>query len=213
MKDPIDSALIYDTILESTELIRSDLSSIRELITETGVKVTDESAVKIAEEVTLRIVGEAYKKWDSCTSYFPALVLIFKETGVTSGARRTQIKGRLFKSGKDLTDEDIQQLKDRANKDIQVVYSHGKLRGNYVSTDKRWKSTIYGASKEAIIGILKDVCFIIGEDFESHSLTFTDGPRRVSHTRRNDALVDIQPLFQILVIKSIMNLLHFISRH
>lgn len=92
-------------MLRAEHNIRGDLSGIFKILTETGAKVAQESAVNIAEEATLRVVGEAYKKWDSTSSCLPRLVSIFKEKGVTTGARRTQIKARLPQLGKDLTDE------------------------------------------------------------------------------------------------------------
>jgi hypothetical protein len=192
-EDPVTLEIILQAIQSAERAIRGDLSNISKILTETGVKVTHESMVGIAEEATLRVVGEAYKKWDSTSSYFPCLVFIFKERGIMAGARRTQIKGRLLKAGQDLTDQDIEELRKRVNQKALVTYEHGRIRGNYIATDKRWKSTIFGKDRATIIDILKYVCDCIGEPFVSDTLSFTDGPRRVSHTRRTNPLTDIQP--------------------
>lgn len=192
-EDPVTLEIILQAIQSAERAIRGDLSTISSILTETGVKVAQESMVAIAEEATLRVVGEAYKKWDSTSSYFPCLVFIFKERGVATGARRTQIKARPLKSGQDLTDQDIEELRERVNQRTLVTYEHGRIRRNYVAVDKRWKSTIFGKDRTTIVNILEYVCDCIREPFAPDTLSFTEGPRGVSHTRRTNPLVEIQP--------------------
>ena len=54
----------------------------------------------------------------------------------------------------DSNDQMIQQLRERAEAGAGLRYHHGLVRGNYVSSDERFNTTVYGehlhASREAL---------------------------------------------------------------
>jgi hypothetical protein len=81
----------------------------------------------VAKEVSLWIVGEAYKKWDSVTSYFPSLTFIFVEDTESNAPRRCQIKVRLKKPGTDLTQADIEKLRVLTRAHRNMGYSWGRV--------------------------------------------------------------------------------------
>nr|YP_009105467.1 hypothetical protein [Parietochloris pseudoalveolaris]AIT94094.1 hypothetical protein [Parietochloris pseudoalveolaris] len=143
----------------------------------------------VAKEVSLWIVGEAYKKWDSVTSYFPSLTFIFVEDTESNEPRRCQIKVRLKKPGTDLTEADIEKLRVLTLAHGNMGYTWGRVRGNYVSGDKRFKTTIYGSSENEIVNILSKICSITEDRVERNLFTFTSGGTlRPSHTRRTIGL-------------------------
>jgi hypothetical protein len=50
----------------------------------------------VSEMVASKIVGESYYRWDSVSSYFPTVPLLFLEVGNVTYARRAQFKARLL---------------------------------------------------------------------------------------------------------------------
>lgn len=147
---------------------------------------------EISEEVSLKIVGESYYKWDSVTTYFPTLILLFKEKDVEIRPRKSQIKLRLKIRGQDLTNQDIYSLKDKILLAMPLCYKYGKTRGNYVSKDKRFKTTIFASERNEIDLLLNRLSFIIDEEYNPNNLSITQGRNRESITKRRHSLMDIE---------------------
>lgn len=70
----------------------------------------DETSKTISDEVTNKIVGESYAKWNSVTSFYPTVIFIMKEVTENEPSRRAQIKLRYPKRAEDITDQDIADL-------------------------------------------------------------------------------------------------------
>ncbi len=109
---------------------------------------------EVAQEVSLQIVGESYYRWDSVTTYFPTITFLFKEVGVSQYARKSQIKLRLLKRNEDLTTSDIDDLKKSCDAILNSTYCYGTQRFHYVSSDKRFKSTVFGKNTSQIKALL-----------------------------------------------------------
>lgn len=73
-----------------------------------------------------------------------------------------------------------------------LSYLSGKLRLNYVSKEKRWKTTLFSLNKEEGIKILKQVCLFSQEDFDLNQLSVTDRSMRQTVTRRYKPLQKIK---------------------
>lgn len=145
-------------------------------------------AFQIAEEVSLSVVGESYYRYDSTSTYFPTLVMVFREVTDNNIKRRAQVKARLKQNNVELTDEVLDVLRERCNSLHGVTYLYGTIRGNYVSTDKRWKTTVFGASKDSIGELLETVCNCVDEKYEERNLSITTGRARVNPSRRTTPL-------------------------
>lgn len=139
---------------------------------------------EVAEEVSLQIVGESYYRWDSVTTYFPTITFLFKEVGVSQYARKSQIKLRLSKRNEELTTLDIDNLKRSCNAILNSTYSYGTQRFNYVSSDKRFKTTVFGKNTPQIKKLLSSLFKVINDPFEEHNLSITSSRTRVNQTKR-----------------------------
>ena len=115
------------------------------------VKETPAITEPVSDQLALKIVGESYYKWNSVSSFYPPVVFIFREKNVTNRRRKSQIKARLSVRTKDLTDEMIRRLRERAEALAGPTYNHGVVRGNYVSSDKRFKTTVYRQTNPQIV--------------------------------------------------------------
>ena len=60
-----------------------------------------------------------------------------------------------------------------------------------MSSDKRFKTTVYGQTNSQIRNLYQTILPVIKEPFEENNLSYTSGPRRVSITRRNVTLAGI----------------------
>ena len=76
----------------------------------------EELPSKTGMETSLLVVGEAYARWDSVTTYFPCIIFVFNEDTTNKYKRRSQIKLRLRMQNKDLNDTDILSLKKQDKK-------------------------------------------------------------------------------------------------
>ena len=85
----------------------------------------------------------------------------------------------------------LNQLRQNAEALQGLRYNHGIVRGNYVSSDKRFKTTVFGEDQGGIVPLFERILPVINEPFQQNNLSFTMGPRRVSITRRNVPLADI----------------------
>lgn len=155
---------------------------------EEGVPIVSEA---ISDQVALKVVGESYYKWNSVSSFYPAVTVIFRQMHVATRLKRTQVKTRYNVRSEDFTEAMLAELHQRAEGLAGLRYNHGLTRGNYVSSDKRFKTTVYGQSTEDIAELFHKLLPVINEPFELANLSYTSGPRRVSITRRNVPLAGI----------------------
>lgn len=139
---------------------------------------------EVAAEVSLQVVGESYYKWDSVVTYFPTITFLFKEVGVSQYARKSQIKLRLSKRNEDLTPLDVDNLKRSCAAILNSTYCYGTERFNYVSSDKRFKTTVFGNNTQQIKALLSSLCKVINEPFEECNLSITSSRTRVNTTKR-----------------------------
>lgn len=139
---------------------------------------------EVAQEVSLQIVGESYYKWDSCSTYFPTITFLFKEVGVSQYARKSQIKLRLSKRNEDITDLDMTNFKKSCASILNSIYCYGTARFNYVSSDKRFKTTVFGNNTSQIKSLLSSLFKVINEPFEERNLSNTSSRTRVNQTKR-----------------------------
>lgn len=144
-------------------------------------------------EICANIVGESYIKWDSISQYYPTLVFVFNEVTTSNNPRRSQIKLRLNKLSAEITDQDINDVITRIKDKSTIRYWHGSVKGNYVSKDKRFKTTIFGKDKQSISKLLNSLFTIIPETFDTELLSITDiGRKRPSLTKRTSNLHNIE---------------------
>lgn len=152
----------------------------------------EELPEKTGKETSLWVVGESYSKWDSVCSYFPSITFVFTEETSCNAPRKSQIKLRVNKPSSEWTDQDIEELRVKVLKNLNLSYNYGLTRGNYVSKDKRLKTTVFGSNETEVINILTKTFSVIEEIFDKDLLTITSGgKKRPSLTRRVIKLVDI----------------------
>jgi hypothetical protein len=147
----------------------------------------------IADEVCNRIVGESYYRWDSVTSYYPTIIFKFKEEGEQRPLRHSQIKLRYNKLSQDITDQDVEEIKQEVQRIAGLSYNYGDLRVNFVSKSKHTKTTIFVSTEDEAIRLLVALCKVAKIEWSSHDLTYTKGRRRLSITRRSLPLSGVLP--------------------
>lgn len=168
--------------------LKDEFSEFKKEISEKAEKYVEQ----IATEVSLLVVGESYSKWDSISSFFPTLTFVFNEVGSTGMTKRTQIKTRLPKRSEDLTDSYILNLQQRIKFHENWTYTYGLVRSNFVSADKRWKTTIFTNSEGGAKTVLATIGTIIEEEIDFDLLTFT-----TSRKRRPRITARTRPLFGV----------------
>lgn len=145
--------------------------------------------VKVGKETSLWVVGEAYAKWDSVVSFYPCITFIFVEDTQSNNPRKSQIKLRINKPSSEWTTADVKALQAKVLENTNLEYKYGKTRGNYVSADKRLKTTIFADNKAEVEQVLTNTFSIIDETFSKDLLTLTFGNgKRPSSTRRMTGL-------------------------
>lgn len=156
-------------------------------------KYTDKEFEDLPEKTGLEtsslVVGQAYSRWDSITSYFPCLVLNFKDFSQTAKKRYSQVKLRLKTLSSDLTEKDILELRYKASLLKGLSYQNGPSRGYYISEDKRFKTTVYANSRGEQINLLQKIFPLIDEPFDSNLLSTTNLiAKRMDPRKRNKSL-------------------------
>lgn len=142
----------------------------------------------IAEAVSLEVVGESYYRWDSVTSYYPTITFLFRETQSSQYPKRSQIKIRYNKSNTEITDLDVKELRDKCKRLGGQYYIYGQKRFNYVSKDKRFKTTVFGQEFTEIKSLFTNLLSLIDEPFEDRDLSITLNRNRASVTKRKESL-------------------------
>jgi hypothetical protein len=196
--DAILAALegLEGTILEESREIKGSITRSERAIKEHVDQLKETLVNDISEEVSLKIVGESFYKWDSTSSYYPTLIFVFRESTIGSVKRKSQIKLRYFKNNNEITDQDIQNLKNQALGVRNLGYSYGTNRGNFVSTDKRFKTTIYAQSRDEIKRTLERILPFANEVYDERNLSFTEKSARVRINKRTVETAEI-PLNRI----------------
>lgn len=142
---------------------------------------------EIIEGVCNSIVGEIWFKWDCLTQYYPSLVFLFLENGI-SYPKRAQIKVRWTGLSNSLnapefltpSQEKIDALRIKIQALRNLSYVSGGRRFNYVSPHLcSWKTTIYAKDRLQVTRLLEAVLGSVGEDFADHALTSTSPRQRV----------------------------------
>jgi hypothetical protein len=138
-------------------------------------KTLSELPDKTAIETSLHVVGESYYRWDSVTTYFPTVTFLFREIGDTTYPRRSQIKVRLRQRNEELTELDIEKLKVSCQAVSTLRYTYGNTKINYVSSDKRFKTTMFAQDAPMAISILQNICDVIEEPFLERNISLIIG--------------------------------------
>ena len=183
---------LKQTLAENTESITTSIKEAKDEILKSLDEGLEKISIKVINEVCNSVGGESYLKWDSVSFYFPTLTFVFNELNVTRLKRRTQIKTRLPKKSEEITKEDVLALKNTILRFQDWTYNYGPLRANYVSTDKRWKTTVFLENEIIAKEIFNQIGAIIGEAIDFDLLSFTQlKKRRPRLTTRNAPLDDI----------------------
>ncbi len=147
----------------------------------------------LPSEICANIVGESYVKWDSISQYYPTLVFVFNEVTSNNNPRKSQIKLRFNKLSGPITDQDINDIVMRAKDQPKITYLYGCVKGNYVSKDKRFKTTVFKADKQSISELLNSLFKTIPETFDTDLLSITEiGRKRPSLTKRKTDLYNVK---------------------
>lgn len=177
-----------DKVSKKIDDLARKVARFQKEVGDTLKKLPDE----VAQEVSMQVVGESYYRWDSTTTYFPTLTFVFREVEVGQYPRKAQIKVRLKKMNKEVTQADIDLLRARCRGLCGLSYTYGTVRANYVSHDKRFKTTIFSNSAETATQVLEPICQTIEEPFEKKNLSLTYDRTRLNSTRRTATLDGIR---------------------
>ena len=143
----------------------------------------------LTNEVCQNIVGESYYKWDALACFYPTIVFVFVEQTQNNKPRKAQIKLRLKQTSASITENDVAALITRAEACAGLSYTYGNARGNYVSLDKRFKTTIFAKDEASLNAVLNKVLGVILEPFDPALLSITNtGSKRPSINKRLTAL-------------------------
>jgi hypothetical protein len=155
----------------------------------------------IVEGICNSIVGETYYKWNSITKFYPSVVFLFLEKGI-SYPKLSQIKTRLTCLDYNIVpNEDfIKKLRTAILSRVPSLrYISGISRCNFVSTSGvSWKSTIYCKDLENGKNVFEEILKIIGEDFDAATLSITS-PRKLPQTLLEGHVASEQHANQSLV--------------
>lgn len=180
--------VIEQTLTEQLAFIREALDELPGKIAEALREREDSLADKIAKEVNKTIVGESYFKWSSTSQFYPSMVFVFAELGAPQYPRRSQIKVRLTPLAEEFTEAMVAAYTARLNAQGRFSYEYGNFRCNYVSADKRFKTTIYTSSRAEAVRVLQAIHFVMDDEFQAANLSVTEGWRRAPLGKRELAL-------------------------
>ena len=143
----------------------------------------------LTDQICCNVVGESYARWDSICSFYPTIVFVFNEVTGDEKPRRTQIKLRLNQPSTEITDKNVQNIIVKVRNLGEVSYQHGTCKGNYVSSDKRFRTTVWGEDRNNIELILTLLFTVVDEYFDPGLLSTTNiGVKRPSLTKRKQDL-------------------------
>lgn len=176
-----------ENITKKVDGVAKDVGDIKKQLE----KDRKELPTKVAEEVSMQVVGESYYRWDSVSTYFPTLSFLFREINVGQDPRRTQIKVRLKKRNEEIGEAEIGRLKASCAALSNLMYTYETVRANYVSQDKRFKTTVFCKDPSAVKRVLDPICEVIGEPYESRNLSITTARNRSNTTKRTTPLAGV----------------------
>lgn len=182
--------LIKIRLIEIDESIKALPDSLKQAVKE-GI---EEATPFLSSALADKVVGESYYRWASTATFFPTLVLVFKQTGDQLYSSRSQIKLRLNTENKLITEAFVEELKAKLEGLRGLGWTNGSLRGNYVSANKSFKTTVFGSDKSTIKNVLSQLCPLCGEPFDQKNLSFTEDRNRENLTKRNEPLSGVGPL-------------------
>ena len=142
----------------------------------------------ITNSVCENIVGESYSRWDSTSRYYPTIIFFFKEETDSNKIRRCQIKLRLKEKNEDISEVTIKTLKSAFNSLGSLSFTYGITRANYVSTDKRYKTTVFCDSRQDAEHVLTTLCNLVGDTYEARNLSITIERQRENTIKRTRVL-------------------------
>ena len=171
-----------------TQTLKDNQNAILQRFDHLWEKNKDAVTKDITTDVCESIVGQSYIKWDSTNSYFPTIVFKFVNQEKKSEKLSSQISVRFPIEADKVTDTDINALKAQMEQNANLSYLSGKLRLNYVSKQKRWKTTLFCLTKDEGIRVLTQICLFSKEDFDLNQLSVTEKNLRNSVTRRGSSL-------------------------
>lgn len=187
-------ATSIEDIVDLIREIKNLLTNIEQVIQKAVEKEIKNSLPILQVGISNSIVGESYYKWAGTNTFQPTIVLIFKENTTGFGARRAQIKIRINTRSEDFTDSMVDDLKLRFRALEGFGWTYGSIRGTYVSGDKNFKTTVFGASKSTIQAIIEAVCSAGGASYDPLNLSFTEDRNRPIMNKRVTALGGVEPL-------------------
>ena len=146
----------------------------------------------IASETSLAVINEPYYRYDAISCYHPTLVFIFYEVNSVNKPKRAQIKLRLKETTEEISSARIAEIKRIIEKTSNLTFMAGNTRANYVSEDKRMKTSIYCQDVDSAKFILNKVLTIISDKFNENLLSITtNGTNRPNLSKRKTALAGI----------------------
>ena len=99
---------------------------------------------------------------------------------------------RLKGNNQDLTDADIHRLRSSVEQLGNLTYLYGNNRGYFIAKDRRFKTTVYGDSREDVEHVLRACLSVIEEEFDPNDLSYTDGNHRVNVVKRKQPLSNVE---------------------
>lgn len=207
VKDPTDIAAIEKIVQASEGRVKSaigDLQSHFDAALDTArkdaVKYADQTKKdvikEVCEEVPNRVVGESYFRYNSTSSFYPTLSLIFLEETENNAPRRAQMRIKIDKTSEEIDQAFIDHIKRTLESEYNKGFEYGAVRACYVSSDKRFKNTMFVKTKQDAVNTLKALYELVGLPFDINNLSVTEGRNRKPITRRTRALAGVQPLVQ-----------------
>lgn len=125
-------------------------------------------------------------------SFFPTIVFVFNEVTEENQPRRSQVKLRLNRPSAEITDQYVNLIIGKVRNLGEVSYQYGTCKGNYVSSDKRFKTTVFGKDRNNIELLLTLLFTVVDEYFDPGLLSTTKiGAKRPSITKRTQDILNI----------------------
>ena len=147
-------------------------------------KEKKEFIANIKDEVTLNIVGQSYYKYNSWSMFAPTVTLKFKEIGNTGTVRTSELSFRLNKRNEDITDEDLNKLKNDIRNLGDFSYTAGNTRIYYVSKLKHFKTTLFAKNRTEGKRVLKIINILAGEEFIDTNCSIVLSNKKTDESRR-----------------------------
>lgn len=93
------------------------------------------------------------------------MVFIFRQVETVNRPKPTQIETSYSLTSKDFTEDMLNQLRQNAEALAGLRYNHKLVRGNYVSSDKGFKATVYGQNPEEMTGLFERLLPVVNQPF------------------------------------------------